>query len=119
MITPPPSPDVLAHARKLAAICAGYGVTLPAAALQFPLRHQQVATVIPGIVGVAQLRDTLARLETPIPDTLWTALDRADLPLRQEASLTQRLAGKTALITAAGQGIGRASALLFAAKARP
>ena len=30
--------------------------------------------------------------------------------------MTQRLAGKTALITAAGQGIGRASALLFAAE---
>jgi D-threo-aldose 1-dehydrogenase len=81
-----PSPDVLARTRQLAGICAAYGVTLPAAALQFPLRHVQVATVIPGIVGVPQLRDTLARLATPIPEALWTALDRADIPLRQEAS---------------------------------
>ena len=28
--------------------------------------------------------------------------------------MTQRLAGKTALLTAAGQGIGRATALAFA-----
>ena len=31
---------------------------------------------------------------------------------------SSRLAGKTAFITAAGQGIGRATALAFAAKAR-
>jgi D-threo-aldose 1-dehydrogenase len=82
----PPSPDILAHARRLSVACATHGVPLPAAALQFPLRHPQVATVIPGIVGVRQVRDTLARLATPIPEALWTALDRADTPLRQEAS---------------------------------
>ena len=81
----PPSADILTRARRLAAICAANGVALPAAALQFPLRHAQVATVIPGIVGVPQLRDTLARLATPIPEALWTALDRADIPLGQEA----------------------------------
>ena len=82
----PPSTAVLAQARRLAAICAEHGVPLPAAALQFPMRHPQIATVIPGIVGERQLRDTLARLTTPIPEALWTALDRADIPLRQEAS---------------------------------
>lgn len=82
----PPSPDMLAHARQLAAMCAAHGVPLPAAALQFPLRHPQVATVIPGIVGVPQLRDTLVRLATPVPEALWTALAQADIPLRQEAS---------------------------------
>ncbi|MFA6118044.1 MAG: aldo/keto reductase [Sphingomonas sp.] len=82
----PPSPDILGRARRLSAACAAHGVPLPAAALQFPLRHPQVATVIPGIVGVPQLRDTLARLATPIPEALWTALDRTDTPLRQEAS---------------------------------
>jgi 2-keto-3-deoxy-L-fuconate dehydrogenase len=30
--------------------------------------------------------------------------------------MTQRLAGKTALVTAAGQGIGRATALAFDAQ---
>ncbi|TVS15469.1 MAG: SDR family NAD(P)-dependent oxidoreductase, partial [Gammaproteobacteria bacterium] len=30
--------------------------------------------------------------------------------------MTDRLAGKTALVTAAGQGIGRATALAFAAE---
>src|SRR5678809_188986 len=39
---------------------------------------------------------------------------RIDLtPAEKEASMTDRLAGKTAFITAAGQGIGRATAEAF------
>lgn len=81
-----PPAEILARARRLAGICAAHGVRLPAAALQFPLRHPQVASVLPGIVGVAQLRDTLARIAAPIPEALWRDLDQADIPLRQEAS---------------------------------
>jgi D-threo-aldose 1-dehydrogenase len=73
----PPSGGVLARARRLGAICASHGVPLPAAALQFPLRHRQVATVIPGMVGASQVRDTIARAAIPVPDALWDALDQA------------------------------------------
>lgn len=74
----PPSGGVLARARRLAAICASHGVPLPAAALQFPLRHPRVATVIPGMVGASQVHDTIARAAIPVPDALWDALDRAN-----------------------------------------
>ncbi|MDB5704022.1 MAG: pyridoxal 4-dehydrogenase [Sphingomonas bacterium] len=75
-----PSPAMLSRARRLEDVCASHGVPLPAAALQFPLRHPRVATVIPGMVGASQVRDTLSRAATPVPDLLWKALDQAVTP---------------------------------------
>ncbi|MEO7689810.1 MAG: aldo/keto reductase [Sphingomonas sp.] len=74
----PPDPDVLARAIRIEAICAGFGVPLPAAALQFPLRQKQVATVIPGMVGADQITASMSRLATPIPEALWAALDEEE-----------------------------------------
>ena len=73
----PPDLDILARALRIEAICAGFGVRLPAAALQFPLRHSQVAAVIPGMVGADQVTASVTRLATPIPDALWAALEEA------------------------------------------
>jgi D-threo-aldose 1-dehydrogenase len=69
--------EILARADALAAMCARHDVDLPAAALQFPLRHPAVAGVIPGLVGAAQVADTIVRLNAPIPDALWHVLDNA------------------------------------------
>jgi D-threo-aldose 1-dehydrogenase len=74
----PPEPDILARAIRIEAICATFGVSLPAAALQFPLHQKQVATVIPGMVGAEQIAASIARLATPIPDALWAALDEEE-----------------------------------------
>lgn len=71
-----PSNGMLAQARRLAKVCTKYGVPLPAAALQFPLRHPQVSTVIAGMVGAAQVRDTIARAAMPLPEALWGALEQ-------------------------------------------
>ena len=81
----PPDPDILARALRIEAICADFGVPLPAAALQFPLRHPQVAAVIPGMVGADQVTASVARLATVIPDALWAALEEVmhDEEIRQ------------------------------------
>lgn len=77
----PPRPEILARAIRIEAICARFGVSLPAAALQYPLRCKQVATVIPGMVGTDQVAASIARLATPIPDALWAALDEEETVL--------------------------------------
>jgi len=77
----PPRPEILARAIRIEAICARFGVSLPAAALQFPLRRKQVAAVIPGMVGTDQVAASIARLATPIPDALWAALDEEETVL--------------------------------------
>jgi D-threo-aldose 1-dehydrogenase len=66
--------DVLARARRLADVCDGYGVELPAAALQFPLREPAVRSVVLGAESVEQLRETFRRAHSPVPDGLWGAL---------------------------------------------
>lgn len=72
-----PSADILARAYALSDVCARFGASLPAAALQFPLRHAPVVSVIPGLVGPDQVRESIARLDATLPDALWPALDAA------------------------------------------
>jgi D-threo-aldose 1-dehydrogenase len=70
-----PPTSILARAAALEQACEAHGVPLGAAALQFPLRHPAVAGVIPGLVGEAQVRQTIERMGAAIPETLWLELD--------------------------------------------
>ena len=45
----PASPEILEKTRRIEAVCRRHGVPLKAAALQFPLGHPTVASVIPGM----------------------------------------------------------------------
>lgn len=78
--------DLVARRDRLARTCAAHGVALQAAALQFPLAHPAIASVIPGARTAAEARDNLTHLRAPIPPALWAALRaqglvRADAPL--------------------------------------
>jgi len=74
-------PQILAAAGRLAQICAGAGVPLAAAALQFPLRNPAIASVVAGARTAAELSQQTAWLAHPIPEDLWNALEavRRDL----------------------------------------
>lgn len=61
------------------AVCRRHGVALKAAALQFPLHHPCVSTVIPGMRSPAEVEDNLAMLSAPVPADLWSELKRAGL----------------------------------------
>ncbi|KKB09898.1 aldo/keto reductase [Devosia chinhatensis] len=65
---------IVTKVRAIDAICRDFGVPLPAAALQFPLAHPAVCTVLPGPRSPAELDAILDWWKTPIPDGLWTAL---------------------------------------------
>ncbi|WP_076070523.1 aldo/keto reductase [Sphingomonas montana] len=69
-----PSADIVDRTLALAGICARFGVALPAAALQFPLRHAAVACVVAGVAGETEVNDLVARAAVPIPKELWMAL---------------------------------------------
>jgi D-threo-aldose 1-dehydrogenase len=66
---------VLARARVLAAVCERHGVSLPDAAIQFPLRHPAVVSVVSGMRSGEQVASTLDRFATVVPDEVWTELD--------------------------------------------
>jgi D-threo-aldose 1-dehydrogenase len=79
----PPS-DVIEKTRRIAAVCERHGVPLPAAALQFPLGHPAVASVIPGASSPAQQARTVEWFRTSIPADLWAELKHEGL-LRDDA----------------------------------
>ena len=66
--------DVVFRVRRLERVCREFNVPLPAAALQFPLAHPQVASVIPGLAGREQVEQTLTYYRTHIPAELWQEL---------------------------------------------
>ena len=70
----------------IAAVCERHGVPLAAAALQFPLGHPSVASVIPGAFSPAQQVRNVETFTHPIPADLWAELKhegllRADAPV--------------------------------------
>ena len=65
---------VIDRVRRLAAICATYGVPLQAAALQFPLSHPAVSTVIAGAATPGEVAANVEFMSFPIPPALWSHL---------------------------------------------
>jgi D-threo-aldose 1-dehydrogenase len=68
-------PALVAQARRLADVCASFGVTLPAAAIQFALRTAGIDTVLVGARSVDEISADLDFAAVPIPDALWAAVD--------------------------------------------
>ena len=76
---------MLAKVARIEAVCARHGVPIAAAALQFPLGHPLVASVIPGGLSPEHVRQNVAAFRHVIPSALWTELKhegmlRADAP---------------------------------------
>jgi D-threo-aldose 1-dehydrogenase len=66
--------ELLARAERLAEVCERHGVTLPEAAIQFPLREQAVRTVVVGSATPEQVRENARRMQVEIPEALWDEL---------------------------------------------
>jgi D-threo-aldose 1-dehydrogenase len=78
--------DVIEKVRRIEAACDRHGVTLAAAALQFPLAHKLIASVIPGLDSPERVTQTLALYHQPIPAALWQEL-RSENLLRPDAPI--------------------------------
>jgi D-threo-aldose 1-dehydrogenase len=81
--TAPPTP-VASRAAAMRTVCARHGVSLAAAALQFPFGHPAVAAVIPGALTAEQVRENVQRFAAPVPAVVWEELKAEDL-LRADA----------------------------------
>lgn len=60
--------------RRIEAVCARHQVPLPAAALQFPLLHPAVASVLAGYRSVGEVRQNLAHARHVIAAAFWEEL---------------------------------------------
>jgi D-threo-aldose 1-dehydrogenase len=75
-----PAPaSIVQRARRLRDICAAHGVPIGAAALQFPLAHAAVVSVIPGVRSAEQVQEAIRFMDSPIPAALWHELRHASL----------------------------------------
>jgi D-threo-aldose 1-dehydrogenase len=78
--------DVLERVRGIEAVCMRHDIPLRAAAIQFPLAHPLVTSVIPGANAKEQVNQNLEALLQPIPAAFWSelqeqALIRPDAPV--------------------------------------
>jgi D-threo-aldose 1-dehydrogenase len=67
-------PEIAKRAATLHEVCAHHNVPLPAAALQFPLGHPVVASVIPGARNAAEVASHWQWARMKIPAALWEDL---------------------------------------------
>lgn len=71
--------DIVDKVRALDAVCRAHRVPLAAAALQFPLAHPAVRTVIPGFGNRSELDQVLQWMAYAIPAQFWDDLKEAGL----------------------------------------
>lgn len=82
-----PAPkSIIQKVEKIQNYCDEFNVTLAAAALQFPLGHEAVVSVIPGIGNATRVTKTVELFNEIIPIEFWKALKSDDL-LHQDAPL--------------------------------
>jgi D-threo-aldose 1-dehydrogenase len=79
----PASAELLRRVQRIADVCEAHGVTLPQAAMAFPLRHPVVAGIVVGMRSAAEARRNAESFRAEIPAQVW-----ADL--RGEGLLDQR-----------------------------
>jgi D-threo-aldose 1-dehydrogenase len=75
----PATAEVMEKVRRIERICQEYAVPLQAAALQFPLAHPAVASIIPGARTPEELDENFRLISHAIPGEFWAALRRQNL----------------------------------------
>lgn len=80
----PAPPHIVERVAAIEAVCDEHNVILPSAALQFPLAHPQVVSVIPGMNSPAEVARAREYLHAPIPAAFWRELQQRQL-IRSDA----------------------------------
>ena len=70
----PAPPAVLERVRRIDAVCGRHGVPLAAAALQFPLAHPAISSIIPGALSADEAAANATALALAIPAAFWAEL---------------------------------------------
>lgn len=87
----PAPPEIMERVKRIEDVCVAHRVPLAAAAMQFPLAHPAIASVVLGAVTAEEVKRNIAGFSRRIPARFWQDLVTAGL-VRAEAPLP----GKTA-----------------------
>jgi len=75
-----PAPEeIIVKAQKIRDLLATFNVSLTAAAIQFPLRHPAVTTVLTGSRSAKELLANITDFDSDVPQEAWAALESAGL----------------------------------------
>jgi len=75
----PASAELLARVHRIADVCEANGVTVPQAAMAFPLGHPAVAGIVVGMRSAEEVRGNVASFGAGLPAQLWADLRGQDL----------------------------------------
>jgi D-threo-aldose 1-dehydrogenase len=70
----PASAEQLRRAHRIADVCEAHGVTLPQAAMAFPLRHPVVAGIVVGMRSAEEARRNVESFGAAVPAQVWAGL---------------------------------------------
>jgi D-threo-aldose 1-dehydrogenase len=73
------SAPLIEKAQKIEAVCKRHNVPLGAAAMQFPLAHPAMGSVIPGALSITEVEQNVAHMGRKIPAELWAELKHEKL----------------------------------------
>jgi D-threo-aldose 1-dehydrogenase len=76
------SAAILARRQALAETCARHGVPLAAAAIQFPLRHPAVSSIVVGARSAQEIEEDVRLRALELPEELWHELKPPATPAR-------------------------------------
>ena len=75
----PSPPEIIEKAKKIKQVCDRHQVPLKAAAIQFGLMHQSVASTIPGPRSPKEIEDNIVMASIKIEPDLWRELKQEKL----------------------------------------
>lgn len=70
----PAAPALHARLDRIRGVCEDFGVTIPQAALQFPLQHPVVRSVLVGARSVDEIRSNCELMKKPVYQDFWNCL---------------------------------------------
>jgi len=70
----PASSEVIERARRIGEVCARHDVPLRAVAMQFPMAHRAVVSLVAGVRSIAHLDEYPRLLAHPVPGDVWAEL---------------------------------------------
>ena len=72
-------PEIVERVTRIEAACRRHGVALAAAALQFPLRHRAITSVVTGMRDEGEARANVGHMKAAISEAFWDELAREGL----------------------------------------
>jgi D-threo-aldose 1-dehydrogenase len=75
----PASDEIIARAKKICDFLKERNIPLIAAAVQFPMRHPAVTSIVTGPRNVSELQTYIDGFDFPIPESVWVDLENSGL----------------------------------------